>query len=68
MTTITNADHLDMLPAGTIIRANDGDPYTAVERRPGQVNAWVTVCSNYRFLADEIPLPAVVLGRPEDEA
>lgn len=59
--TIRDADTLDSLPVGSIIRDAEGNALQC-DKRPG---AWFYPCERYQFDGDGIPLPALVLWHPD---
>lgn len=59
--TITDADALDSLPVGSIIRDAEGNALQC-DKRPG---AWFYPCERYQFDGDGIPLPVLVLWHPD---
>jgi len=62
--TIRDADTLDSLPVGSIIRDAEGDAVQC-DKRPG---AWFYPAERYQFSSDDIPLPALLLWNPLWEA
>ena len=59
---VHDADSLDLLPVGSVIRDNEGDVLESYARTKNQANAWMAIGVPCRFLSDEIPLPATLLG------
>ena len=62
--TIRDADTLDSLPVGSIIRDAEGNALQC-DKRPG---AWFYPAERYQFTSDDIPLPALLLWNPLWEA
>lgn len=59
---LTTIAQLDALPVGSVIRDNEGDVLKSYARTKNQANAWMAIGGPCRFLSDEIPLPATLLG------
>lgn len=63
--TIRTAEQLESLPVGAaVLDLEVADVFHAVSRPAPQVPAWVQPGHAYRAMADEVPLPALLIWQP----